>query len=75
MDDTDGMTTRTHGGPGVQPVHMVYSSLGRTGSVTWYTAHGTRYMVHDTDKKKPMKRPVPVNMLLKRVFLLSAESS
>lgn len=27
------------------------------------------------DNKKLMKRPVPVNMLVKRVFLLSAESS
>lgn len=34
-------------------------------------------MVNDKkkDNKKLMKRPVPVNMLVKRVFLLSAESS
>lgn len=35
------------------------------------------HMVNDKkkDNKKLMKRPVPVNMLVKRVFLLSAESS
>lgn len=50
-----------------QSFHITYSQ----SNVGKEVSHGK----WQKDNKKLMKRPVPVNMLVKRVFLLSAESS
>lgn len=65
------MTTR---GPVLYVVGRLSSQLFH---ITYFQSKlaGRYHMVNDKDNKKLMKRPVPVNMLLKRVFLLSAESS
>lgn len=65
------MTTR---GPVLYVVGRLSSQLFH---ITYFQSKlaGRYHMVNDKNNKKLMKRPVPVNMLLKRVFLLSAESS
>lgn len=59
-----------------------YMRLGRLSSqsfhITYFQSNVGKEVSHgkwQKDNKKLMKRPVPVNMLVKRVFLLSAESS
>lgn len=59
-----------------------YMRLGRLSSqsfhITYSQSNVGKEVSHgkwQKDNKKLMKRPVPVNMLVKRVFLLSAESS
>lgn len=65
--DTKGPALYVVGRLSSQLFHIAYfqSNFGRE----------VYHMVNDKDNKKLMKRAVPVNMLLKREFLLSAESS